>query len=81
MRTLLGLSAFLAAAFLAGMAQAQDIPRIKARILVFDGKVLHVTSGTAGQSLSIGLMPATRVMSEEKATPPRSSRAIIWAPP
>jgi hypothetical protein len=66
MRTLLGLSAFLAAAFLAGMAQAQDIPRIKARILDFDGKVLHVTSGTPGQSLSIGLMPATRVMSEEK---------------
>ncbi len=69
MRTLLGLSAFLAAAFLAGTAQAQDIPRIKARILDFDGKMMQVTSGTPGQSLSIGLMPATRVMSEEKRDP------------
>jgi hypothetical protein len=66
MRTLLGLSAMLATVFLAGTVKAQDIPRFKARILEFDGKLLKVTSGTAGESLSIGLMPATRVMSEEK---------------
>ena len=52
---------------LAGAAQAQDIPRIKARIISFDGKVMTVTSGTAGQSLTIGLMPTTRVMTEDKA--------------
>lgn len=48
-------------------ASAQNIPRIKARILSFDGKILTVTSGTAGQSLAIGLMPATRLMYEAKA--------------
>jgi hypothetical protein len=51
---------------LAQGASAQDIPRIKARILSFDGKTLSVTSGTAGQSLSIGLIPSTRLMYEEK---------------
>ncbi len=58
--------AALACAFVAQGAAAQDIPRFKARILSFDGKTLTVTSGTAGQSLSIGLMPATRLMYEEK---------------
>lgn len=58
--------AALASVFLAPGAIAQDIPRIKARILSFDGKILTVTSGTAGQSLAIGLMPATRLMYEEK---------------
>ena len=66
---------------LATGAAAQDIPRIKARILSFDGKILSVTSGTAGQSLAIGLMPATRLMYEEKPMPPPSSPAIIWARP
>jgi hypothetical protein len=46
---------------------AQNIPRIKARILSFDGKTLNVTSGTAGQSLTIGLMANTRLMYETKA--------------
>lgn len=50
-------------------ALAQDIPRIKARILSFDGKILTVTSGTAGQNLTVGLMPATRLMYEEKIEP------------
>jgi hypothetical protein len=58
--------AALACVLLAQGAAAQDIPRIKARILSFDGKTLSVTSGTAGQSLIIGLMPATRLMYEEK---------------
>ena len=57
----------LASLLLAQGAQAQEIPRIKARILSFDGKTLSVTSGTAGQSLAIGLMPATRLMYEDKA--------------
>lgn len=48
-------------------AAAQEIPRIKARIVSFDGKTLTVTSGTAGQTLSIGLMPNTRLMYETKA--------------
>lgn len=56
----------LTLACLAGTAQAQEVPRIKARILGFDGKVLRVTSGTPGQSLSIGLLPTTRLMHEEK---------------
>jgi hypothetical protein len=50
-----------------GHAQAQEIPRIKARILSFDGKTLTVTSGTAGQNLTIGLMPNTRLVYEAKA--------------
>jgi hypothetical protein len=50
-----------------GGASAQEIPRIKARILSFDGKMLTVTSGTAGQNLSIGLMPSTRLMYETRA--------------
>ena len=48
-------------------AAAQEIPRIKARILSFDGKMLTVTSGTAGQNLSIALMPNTRLMYEARA--------------
>jgi hypothetical protein len=48
-------------------ASAQEIPRIKARIVSFDGKILTVTSGTAGQTLSVGLMPNTRLMYETKA--------------
>lgn len=55
----------LASALLTQTAAAQDIPRIKARILSFDGKTLTVTSGTAGQSLSIGLIPATHLMYED----------------
>jgi hypothetical protein len=49
-----------------GGASAQEIPRIKARILSFNGKILTVTSGTAGQNLTIGLMPNTRLMYETK---------------
>lgn len=48
-------------------ASAQEIPRIKARIVSFDGKILTVTSGTAGQTLSVGLMPNTKLMYEAKA--------------
>lgn len=59
----------LACALLVQGAAAQDIPRIKARILSFDGKTLTVTSGTAGQNLTVGLMPATRLMYEEKLDP------------
>jgi hypothetical protein len=58
---------FTALACLSLNASAQDIPRIKARILSFDGKTLTVTSGTAGQTLTIGLMPTTRLMYEAKA--------------
>lgn len=61
-----GFLAALACAVLAQNASAQDIPRIKARILAFDGKTLSLTSGTAGQSLSVGLIPSTRLMYEEK---------------
>ena len=60
------LLAALASGLFAQGAAAQDIPRIKARILSFDGKVMTVTSGTAGQSLSIGLIPSTHLMYEEK---------------
>jgi hypothetical protein len=53
----------LASLFAAQAASAQDIPRFKARILSFDGKsTLTVTSGTAGQGLSVTLMPSARVM-------------------
>lgn len=58
--------AVLACAFVAQGAAAQDIPRIKARILSFDGKTLNVTSGTAGQGMEIGLMAGARLMYEEK---------------
>ena len=64
MRMKVGFLAALACAFVAAGASAQDIPRIKARILSFDGKTLSVTSGTAGQSLAIGLIPSTRLMYE-----------------
>mgnify|MGYP007071129398 CR=1 FL=1 len=64
-----GFLAVLACAALAQSASAQDIPRIKARILAFDGKTLSLTSGTAGQSLSVGLIPTTRLMYEEKIDP------------
>ena len=64
-----GFLAALACAFVASGASAQDIPRIKARILSFDGKTMSVTSGTAGQSLAIGLIPSTRLMYEEKLDP------------
>lgn len=59
----------LTGALLAQGALAQDVPRIKARILSFDGKTLSVTSGTAGQNLSVGLIPSTRLMYEEKIDP------------
>ena len=67
MRT--SLLAALACAILAQGAAAQDIPRIKARILSFDGKTLSISSGTAGQALTVGLMPATRLMYEDKLDP------------
>ena len=63
------LLAAVACGLFAGHAAAQAIPRIKARILSFDGKVLTVSSGTAGQSLSIGLIPSTHLMYEEKQDP------------
>ncbi|MES2293486.1 MAG: hypothetical protein V4527_09350 [Pseudomonadota bacterium] len=69
MRMKVGFLAAVACAFMASGASAQDIPRIKARILSFDGKTLSVTSGTAGQSLAIGLIPSTRLMYEEKLDP------------
>ncbi len=62
----IGVLTVLASLVLAQGVMAQDIPRIKARILSFDGKTLTVTSGTAGQSLTVGLMPAARLMYEEK---------------
>jgi len=52
-----------------GQAVAQEVPRIKAHIISFDGKTITVTSGTAGQTLSVGLMPTTRLMYETKADP------------
>jgi len=66
MRVKFAFPAVLACAVLAQGAAAQDIPRIKARILSFDGKSLSITSGTAGQTLTVGLMPATHLMYEEK---------------
>ena len=63
------LLAALACGLFAQDAAAQAIPRIKARILSFEGKVLTVTSGTAGQSLTIGLLPSTHLMYEEKQDP------------
>lgn len=69
MRISVGFLAALACAVLVQPASAQDIPRIKARILAFDGKMLSLTSGTAGRSLSVGLIPSTRLMYEEKIDP------------
>ncbi|MEP6829172.1 MAG: hypothetical protein ABI963_02435 [Rhizomicrobium sp.] len=69
MRTKFLFLTVLAGTLLAQSALAQDIPRIKARILSFDGKTLSVTSGTVGQNLSIGLIPTTRLMYEEKIDP------------
>jgi hypothetical protein len=64
------LAVFLFAAFAClplTSASAQEIPRIKARIVSFNGKILTVTSGTAGQNLTITLLPQTRLMYEDKA--------------
>ena len=66
MRFKVALLAALACGLFAQDAAAQTIPRIKARILSFDGKVLTVTSGTVGQSLAIGLIPSAHLMYEEK---------------
>jgi hypothetical protein len=66
MRLKVALLAALASGLFAQDAAAQAIPRIKARILSFDGKVLTVTSGTVGQSLTVGLIPSTRLMYEVK---------------
>jgi hypothetical protein len=66
MRAKVGFLVALACAFVAQGAAAQDIPRIKARIISFDGKMLTVTSGTVGQNMEIGLIPSTRLMYEEK---------------
>ena len=60
------LLAALASGLFAQDATAQAIPRIKARILSFDGKVLTVTSGTVGQSLTVGLIPSAHLMYEVK---------------
>lgn len=67
MRMKMALVATLACGLFAQDAAAQAIPRIKARILSFDGKILTVSSGTVGQSLSVGLIPSTHLMYEEKA--------------
>lgn len=60
------LLAALAGGLLVHHAAAQAIPRIKARILSFDGKLLTVTSGTVGQSLTVGLTPSSHLMYEVK---------------
>lgn len=46
---------------------AQGVPRIKARVLSFDGKVLKVTSGTGAQTetLTVGVLPTTRYVRQE----------------
>ncbi|MGH6829128.1 MAG: hypothetical protein ACREFW_09495 [Rhizomicrobium sp.] len=54
--------------FVATSVLGQEIPRIKARILAFDGKLLTVTAGAKGQTLTIGLAPGARLMVEEKAS-------------
>jgi hypothetical protein len=66
MRLKVALLAALVSGLFAQDAAAQAIPRIKARILSFDGKVLTVTSGTVGQSLTVGLIPSTHLMYEVK---------------
>ena len=66
MRVKAVLLAALACGLFAEAAAAQAIPRFKARILSFDGKELTVTSGTAGQNLTIGLIPSSHLMYEAK---------------
>ena len=66
MRIDIAVLAVLASGLFARDAAAQAIPRIKARIVSFDGKVLTVSSGTAGQNLVIGLTPSSHLMYEEK---------------
>ncbi len=59
---------FLCAAFiiLPMTATAQSVPRVKARIVSFDGKRIEVMTGEGktAQALSIALMPNTRIMAE-----------------
>ena len=62
-------AAFVALACLmtAQGAVAQGVPRIKAKVLSFDGKVLKVTSGTGAQAetLTVGILPTTRYVRQE----------------
>jgi hypothetical protein len=57
-----------AALLVSTSAYAQGVPRIKATVLSFDGKVLTVTSGVgkAAQTMPVEVLPGTRYMREEK---------------
>ena len=59
------------AAFLVAPAVAQGVPRIKAKILSFDGQTLTVTSGTGknAQAMTVGVLPTTRIVRQEKRAP------------
>ena len=46
-------------------AQAQTLPRIKAKLVSFDGKVLTLDDGDAKPML-VGLMASTRIVKQEK---------------
>ena len=50
---------------LSSPAAAQTVPRIKAKLLSFDGTLMSVDAGDA-KPMIVGLMPATRIVKQEK---------------
>ena len=50
---------------LSSPATAQTVPRIKAKLLSFDGTLMSVDAGDA-KPMTVGLMPATKIVRQEK---------------
>src|SRR5579872_1559547 len=55
----------LSSSALCGAAMAQGVPRIKAVLQAFDGKVLTVKTADP-EPMQIGLMPGARIVKQEK---------------
>jgi hypothetical protein len=53
---------------LGGPAAAQSVPRIKAKLVSFEGNLLTVMPEGEKQSMKIGVRPATRILQEEQKT-------------
>ena len=59
------LSLALALSLLPAAAMAQGVPRIKATVIAFDGKILTLDTGDASP-MSVGLLPNTKIVKQEK---------------
>ena len=55
----------LSLASYAGAAMAQGVPRIKARVIGFDGKLLTLDTGD-DKPMTVGLLPNTQIVKQEK---------------